>query len=865
MRILVISSYYPPSGKRGSALACLEIVESLKKRGHQVKVLTGTSRPDKPEDEGNVCRRLIRDSQEPSTWQRVFLKEVLNQDLFKELCRDFLPEVVFLFDLSQISASLAPLSLELGVPVCFHVSNDWLATWERDRWYQVWPRGKKGSRVLRFLTRHFRLLSMSQRLEIDCAVFTSSYLESTARQVGKSPGRAWIVPWGVNTNLFLFKQETDHRPSRLLYVGQIKPQKGIDTAIRALGLLRREKNLDDLSMTIAGDDEFFPGYVSYLRDLAASSGVLESITFAGYVPHRDMPDLYRAHDILVFPSDVEEPLTISLLEAMSCGLGIVSTGTGGNAEVLKDEYNALVIRPENPEQCAHQIQRLVRDPGLHQILRVQARRTIEENFRLDQTVNSIEDVLSVAVQGEKLSRQLVTPESQGAAAGSCRSGSRDRLVARAKRWLRWGSVLVVVRNMARPETMSRDLKKLFQRGTAFLGLLAFPPLFGSFFRLIRRPDRGAEPDEGRPRSVLVVQLADLGDVVLTSPFLRELRRFLPGAKIVLVVHPGMSAFVENCPYIDELHDFDWRAIKGWRTAFRGDVRWWWKAFGLARRSLWKHHFDTAISLRWNNDACQAASVTLMYASGARRRIAYIDAADDFKLSSLQYMDRLITRGPVRGSPRHEIECQLEILRFMGASPEESRLEVWTSSKDEEFARDILVRSGITPHDLLIALAPGATWAYRRWPAARFIELGRWLQDNYEARILIIAGKSERGLALQIERGLRKNQTLNLAGKTTLREMASVLKHCKLFVGNDSGPMHVAVAAGVAAVGLYGSGEYERFRVRGTNNSVVRLGLTCNPCSENCQFEEVICIKGISVNQVQKVLVEKLRPYSKQSE
>ncbi len=865
MRILVISGLYPPSGRRGSALACREIVESLRKRGHQVEVLTSASLPDNPQDGGDARRGLVKDSQEPSTWQKVFLKEILNQDLFKAMCSEFCPEVVFLFDLSQISASLAPLSLEMGFPVCFHVSNDWLATWERDRWYQVRPRGKKESGVLRFLSLHFQLLPLSRPMSINHAIFVSSYLESTARQVGKSPGRAWIVPWGVDTDRFLYKQGKSQNPSRLLYVGQIKPQKGIDTAIRALGFLRREKGLDGLSMTIAGDADFFPGYISYLRDLAASSGVLGSITFAGFVPYGDMPELYKAHDILVFPSDVEEPLTISLLEAMSCGLGIVSTGLGGNAEVLKDEYNALVIPPENPERCAHQILRLIKDPGLHEILRTQARRTIEENFRLNQTTNSIEEVLNVAAQGAELSRQLVTPESQRTAAERSCPGSRDLLVARAKRWLRWGNVLVVAQNLLSPETMSRDLKKLFQRGTAFLGLVAFPPLFGSYFRLRRRPRRRPEPDERRPRSVLVVQLADLGDVVLTSPFLRELRRFLPGSRIVLVVHPGMSAFVENCPYIDEILNFDWRAIKGWRTAFRGDVRWWWKAFVLSRRSLWKHHFDTAISLRWNNDACQAASVILMYASGAPRRVTYIDAGDDFKLSSLQYVDRLITGGPVRGAPRHEIENQFEILRFLGASPEETKLEVWTSPKDEEFARDILVRSGITAHDLLIALAPGATWADRRWPSARFIELGRWLQENYEARILILAGKSERGLALQIERGLRKNQTLNLAGKTTLLEMASVLKHCNIFVGNDSGPLHVAVAAEVAALGLYGSGEYERFRVRGTNNSVVRLGLTCNPCVENCQFDEAICIKGISVDQVQKVLVEKLRPYSKQSE
>ncbi len=248
---------------------------------------------------------------------------------------------------------------------------------------------------------------------------------------------------------------------------------------------------------------------------------------------------------------------------------------------------------------------------------------------------------------------------------------------------------------------------------------------------------------------------------------------------------------------------------------------------------------------------------LIYASGAPRRIAYINGPDDFVFHRLGDVNRLTTEGPVRGALKHEVERQLDILHFLGAQPEDTHLEVWTSRDNERFAQDLLSQYGIAPTDFLIALAPGAAWAYRRWPADRFVELGRWLQDNYGATILIFAAKGEQDIAGQIERELQGRLTINLAGKTSLLEMAAILKHCKLFIGNDSGPMHIAAASGVPSVGLFGPGEYERFRPWGKDHETVRLGLTCNPCSENCRFDQARCIQGIAVSQVQSVLAKKL--------
>jgi heptosyltransferase-2 len=543
---------------------------------------------------------------------------------------------------------------------------------------------------------------------------------------------------------------------------------------------------------------------------------------------------------------------------MSCGLAIVSTATGGNADILQDEFNALVIPPENPESCARQILRLAQEPELLESLGVRARQTIETNYRLEQSAVSLENFLSAAVGAARPAGARPSSVGPAAIVDLLPPPSLDKLVRQANSWLRWGSLIVLARNLFKPKTVLKALKKIYRDGSSFTSLLLFPAICRGFFYVTHRPRTLAKAKMPQPRQVLVVQLADLGDIILTSPFLRELRRFLPGTRIVLAVQPSMADLLKYCPYIDGLVAYDWRTVRNWQTAFKGNARWWWKSLWTMRRSFWKDRFDTAISLRWNNDPCQAASLILMYASGASRRVAYVDEANDFKLLSMRYVDKLITEGPVRGPLLHEVEYQRDILRFLGARPQDTGLEVWTSPEDERFAQDLLARHGLTADDRLVALAPGARWAFRRWPEGRFRELGRWLQEDHGASILIMAGKSERDLARRIAGGLQEKRTLNLAGKTTLRQMAAVLKRCQLFVGNDSGPLHVAAACGVPALGLFGTGEYERFRPWGPKQGVIRLGLTCNPCSENCHFAEARCIQGITVDQVKRALAEKLK-------
>lgn len=858
MRILVISNLYPPYYKSGYELGCRDIVESLKARGHKIKVLTSKHGLQRERIDDDVHRRLEIDFNETLAWQQAFLKEVVNQATFKKICEDFQPDIVLIFNLAHVSVTIGVLAQKLGLPTCYFISNNWYAIWEKDHWYQAWPQKMNGYKVLRYLSRLFELIHPSRPLEYTHLVFTNPYLKNIAEQVGKPIERSTVIPWGVDINRFSYREANSRKPSRLLYAGQIRPHKSINTVIRALEILKHQYGHDAFSMTLSGDDRSCPNYVAYLRALADSCGIQKHIHFRGPTNQENMPDLYHAHDILIFPSVCEDAMSLSVLEAMSCGLAVVSTTMGDISETLNDERNALIFPKEKSEECARQIMRLLKDPEFFESIRSNARRTVEQRFKIDHIAGSLEGLLEEALQRTKADHQ--SNASRGLSVMAERGGTEliSGRIHRAKKLLKYGGYIALSKNLIKPRFYIHVLRIVIQKSSAMAALLVIPFFYEGLFLLTGRRRKSSQSVERKLRKVMVIQLSDIGDIILTGPFLRELRRFLPNAWIILVVQPSMFNLVEKCPYVDEVLLFRWRAVKNWRTAWRGHFFWWVQSTLISMRSLLKKNLDMAISLRWNNDPNLAASLILMYSSGAPQRIAYIDGPDDHKLRSAREVNHFITRGPVRGFPKHEIELQRDLLHFLGAHPKETRLEVWTTQKDERFARNVLNGHGLEDDDLLIAFAPGAAWAYRRWPACRFIQLGHWLQENYKAWILIVAGTNERKLASQIKRGLQCQRVIDLAGQTTLREMASLFKHCRLFVGNDSGPMHVAAAAGVTVVGLFGPGEYERFKPWGMNQEAIHLGLLCNPCSENCKFHEPYCIRGITVSHVKIILTEKLK-------
>jgi ADP-heptose:LPS heptosyltransferase len=358
----------------------------------------------------------------------------------------------------------------------------------------------------------------------------------------------------------------------------------------------------------------------------------------------------------------------------------------------------------------------------------------------------------------------------------------------------------------------------------------------------------------RVKSALVVRTDEIGDVVLTTPFLRELRRNLPDAWITLIVKPAVLALMQTCPYVDEVLAFNVKLGKRSMPLLKYLV-----VPKFAYRYLWRRRFDIALSPRWDTDSFHAT--WLMYFSGAPWRVGFSERTDPDKSYYNHNYDRLRTHSLDDATVKHEVERDLDLLRFVGARVEEDRLEVWLQQGDLAHARRVLDEHGVLASDLRIALAPGALRARKVWPKENYAELARWLGKAFGARVLLIGGADEADLGevLHAELG---DGVINQIGKTSLRQAAALLQQCDLYVGNDTGPMHIAAALGLPVVeischppqGLPGHAHSAlRFGPWKVPFAVVQPQRALHPCRLSCEADQAHCIATIAVASVTQAI------------
>lgn len=392
--------------------------------------------------------------------------------------------------------------------------------------------------------------------------------------------------------------------------------------------------------------------------------------------------------------------------------------------------------------------------------------------------------------------------------------------------------------------------------------LRFPG--GAWFRSKGRADNGARIDRRHVESVLVVRLDGIGDVTLTTPFLRELRRNLPAAWIALLVRPAVANLVELCPYVDEVLTFEPAVSRYW-SPFQATSR----ALRLARKHLWQRDYDLAISPRWDVDSHFGSMVTFL--SGARRRLGYSEKVTEEKSRLNAGLDRLLTHVSGGGALKHEVERGLDLIAFMGGAVEQDRLELWHGEADARCADGILEEHGVRDDELLVALAPGAGHPMRRWPLENFVEFGAWVGKHCAGRLVLIGGREDDRLGKEMQLRLGA-MAVNAVGRTSLRETGALLRRCRIYVGNDAGPMHLAAAAGLPVVEischpLTGSAGHAnspaRFGPWRVPHVVLRPAKALDACSDACNSALAHCIQGVSVAQVQAAMTS-LLPRSTQA-
>ena len=301
---------------------------------------------------------------------------------------------------------------------------------------------------------------------------------------------------------------------------------------------------------------------------------------------------------------------------------------------------------------------------------------------------------------------------------------------------------------------------------------------------------------------LLVQLADIGDLVLATPAISALRNARPQAEIHLFATRHALPIVPPA-LVNRVIPFD----KGDRSASRALLSW-----GNLRRLLTLGKCDTVIFFHHFTLKAGGAKFRLIArAARAERIIGLKNRHAGFLTDSI----------PDEGfGVKHEAQYWLDLVGLAGAD---------SRPRPAQIHREPYPIASKTSPKVVIHAGSGGYSAARRWPPKYFAEVARQLQQDYQAEIILVGTDSDEGA--EVAR-LMDDAPQNLVGKTSLPQLADVIHHADLFIGADSGVMHIAAATGRPVISIFGSSNFHAWRPWAVEGqaTVLTSGVECSPCS-----------------------------------
>jgi predicted lipopolysaccharide heptosyltransferase III len=341
--------------------------------------------------------------------------------------------------------------------------------------------------------------------------------------------------------------------------------------------------------------------------------------------------------------------------------------------------------------------------------------------------------------------------------------------------------------------------------------------------------------------ILLVRLRLIGDVVFTTPAIRALRRHYPDARLSYVVEEEAEPVVRHNPHLDDVIIAKSRHAAG---RLRAD-------FALIRR-LRRERYDLAIDFHGG-----PRSSLITFASGAPTRIGY-------QVAGRSWMYTTAVPRPRALRARHSVESQWDVLAPLGIMPPNPETDSTEMAEDPAACAAVarrLVEAGVESGHPLVVIHVSAGNPFRRWPAASFVDLiGRLASANPLRRIIVTSGPSDAGAAAEIAENARAQLSEPLrhvivqCGDFNLAELRALIGRSSLYIGGDSGPLHVAGTTSVPVVGLYGPTlpvRSQPYRSASFISVAAEAGaLPCRPCDQRaCEPGDFRCLTGISAEAV----------------
>ena len=329
---------------------------------------------------------------------------------------------------------------------------------------------------------------------------------------------------------------------------------------------------------------------------------------------------------------------------------------------------------------------------------------------------------------------------------------------------------------------------------------------------------------------LIIRLSSIGDILLTTPFIRSLRQKFSDAEIDYLVKDEHYELLEHNPYLDDIHLFKaadgFSELRKWRRFIRQNG--YSEIFDLHRsfRSIIMTGAMRGVNVRRVNKRLLRRFLLIKFGINLYKKITplperYIETASDHGLGDDGKGLDLISNEPI---------------------------DIFNGKKSS--------------HRYMIAMAPGAGYYTKRWPVEYFAKLGDNLIENADAQIILVGSADDKQAADEIKRRM-KNEVKDLTGEYSIPEVAAIFKSVDAVITNDSGLMHVAVSQDVSLVSFFGSTTKELgFFPYNAHSKVLEVdGLKCRPCThigrERCPLNHFKCMKEITPAAAYEAVIKQL--------
>jgi heptosyltransferase-2 len=326
------------------------------------------------------------------------------------------------------------------------------------------------------------------------------------------------------------------------------------------------------------------------------------------------------------------------------------------------------------------------------------------------------------------------------------------------------------------------------------------------------------------KKILVVRYRFIGDTILTVPFLRNLRAAYPDAVIDVLVGPKSGEVLEGCPYINDLIVYDTTRFHKYDSG-EGKARGFWSYV----RQLRAKKYDTVFLLKRS-----FSSAALGFLIGAKNRIGYATEGRSW----------LLTRAVAWRQDIHEVESLLSVLQAVGIACDDGHLEAFASQ--DEVAQVLAIEPALKEKRSYVLIHAAAAHPDKLYPLEKWALLLRRLIGELGLTPVFSGDKQDIATYEKLAQLAELEQPLTLAGRLSLRQSMALYSLMDLAVCVDSGPAHLAAAAGVPTIALFGPTDPVRWRPYGPAHAAVfDETLACRPChyQKTCQDRE--CLTALS--------------------